>query len=156
MYLQNRLIDIENKLVGWPREMVWGGRWEGASGWGAHAHPWRIHGDVWQNQGCSLLRWEGFSLRRLLLLQAWVLSARASVVVVHRLGCPETCGFFQTRVQICVPNIGRQIVTHWTTLTGCVTLAKDLDISVPLGNILLMASNGHQLDIPLAKKENFF
>ena len=55
-----------------------------------------------------------------------------------------------------VPCIGRQILNHWTTLTGCVTLEKDLDISVPLGKILLMASNGHQLDIPLAKKEFFF
>ena len=64
-------------------------------------------------------------------------------------------GSFQTRDGTHFP-IGRQIVTHWTTLTGCVTLEKDLDISVPLGKILLMASNGHQLDIPLAKKETFF
>ena len=30
--------------------MVWGGRWEGGSGWIARVHPWRIHVDVWQNQ----------------------------------------------------------------------------------------------------------
>ena len=36
--------------LGWPREMVWGGRWEGGSGLGTHVHQWRIHVDVWQNQ----------------------------------------------------------------------------------------------------------
>ena len=25
--------------LGWPRGMGWGGRWEGASGWGTHVHP---------------------------------------------------------------------------------------------------------------------
>ena len=30
--------------------MVWGGRWEGSSGWGKCVHPWRMHADVWQNQ----------------------------------------------------------------------------------------------------------
>ena len=29
---------------------LWGGRWEGGSGWGTCVHPWRIHVDVWQNQ----------------------------------------------------------------------------------------------------------
>ena len=65
-------------------------------------------------------------------------------------------GSFQTSDGNHVPCIGRQILNHWTTLTGCVTLEIDLDISVPLGKILLMASNGGQLDIPLAKKEIFF
>ena len=36
--------------LGWPRGMVWGGRWEGGSGWGTRVHPWRMHVDVWQNQ----------------------------------------------------------------------------------------------------------
>ena len=36
--------------LGWPRGMVWGGRWEGGSGWGTHVHPWWIHVSVWQNQ----------------------------------------------------------------------------------------------------------
>ena len=36
--------------LGWPRGMVWGGRWEGVSGLGTRVHPWRIHVDVWQNQ----------------------------------------------------------------------------------------------------------
>ena len=36
--------------LGWPRGMVWGGRWEGGSGLGTHVHPWWIHVDVWQNQ----------------------------------------------------------------------------------------------------------
>ena len=35
---------------GWPREMGWGGRWEGGFSWGTHIHPWRIHASVWQNQ----------------------------------------------------------------------------------------------------------
>ena len=33
-----------------PRETVWGGRWEGASGLGTRVYPWHIHVDVWQNQ----------------------------------------------------------------------------------------------------------
>ena len=36
--------------LGWPRGMVWGGRWEKGSGWGTRVHPWQIHVDVWQNQ----------------------------------------------------------------------------------------------------------
>ena len=36
--------------LGWPRGIVWWGRWEGGSGWGTRVHPWRIHVDVWQNQ----------------------------------------------------------------------------------------------------------
>ena len=40
--------------LGWPRGMVWGGRWEGGSGWGTCVHPWRIHVEVWQNQYNSI------------------------------------------------------------------------------------------------------
>ena len=29
--------------------MVWGGRWEGSSGWGTRVHLWQIHVDVWQS-----------------------------------------------------------------------------------------------------------
>ena len=36
--------------LGWPREMVWGGRWEVGSGLETRVHPWQIHVDVWQNQ----------------------------------------------------------------------------------------------------------
>ena len=36
--------------LGRPRGMVWGGSWEGGSGWGTRVHLWRIHVDVWQNQ----------------------------------------------------------------------------------------------------------
>ena len=36
--------------LGRPRGMVWGGTWEGGSGWGTCVHPWQIHVDVWQNQ----------------------------------------------------------------------------------------------------------
>ena len=36
--------------LGWPRGMLWGGTWEGDSGWGTRVHPWQIHVDVWQNQ----------------------------------------------------------------------------------------------------------
>ena len=35
---------------GWPREMLWGGRWERGSYLGTHVHPWWIHVNVWQNQ----------------------------------------------------------------------------------------------------------
>ena len=36
--------------------MGWGGRWEGGSGWGTHAHPWLIHVNVWQKplQHCKV------------------------------------------------------------------------------------------------------
>ena len=35
--------------LGRPRGMVWGGRREEGSGWGAHVYRWRIRFDVWQN-----------------------------------------------------------------------------------------------------------
>ena len=39
-------------LVHWddPREMIWGGWWEGGSGLGTHVHLWWIHVNVWQSQ----------------------------------------------------------------------------------------------------------
>ena len=43
----NSLYYMEIKSL---RGMVWGGRWEGASGLGTRVHPWWIHVDVWQNQ----------------------------------------------------------------------------------------------------------
>ena len=36
--------------LGRPRGMVWGGRREEGSGWGAHVYLWWIHFDIWQNQ----------------------------------------------------------------------------------------------------------
>ena len=36
--------------LGRPRGMVWGGRREEGSGWGARVYLWWIHFDVWQNQ----------------------------------------------------------------------------------------------------------
>ena len=36
--------------LGWPREMIWGGLWEGGSGLGTHVHLWWIHVNVGQNQ----------------------------------------------------------------------------------------------------------
>ena len=42
--------------LGWPRGMVWVGRWEGCSGLGTCVHPWRIHVDVWQNQYNIVIR----------------------------------------------------------------------------------------------------
>ena len=36
--------------MGRPREMLWGGRWEGGSCLGTHVHPWWILVNVWQNQ----------------------------------------------------------------------------------------------------------
>ena len=35
---------------GWPKEMIWGGRWEADSGLGTHVHLRQIHVNVWQNQ----------------------------------------------------------------------------------------------------------
>ena len=54
MNRQSRLNALYRMLgagaLGWPREMIWGGRWEGSSGVGTYVHPWQIHVDVWQNQ----------------------------------------------------------------------------------------------------------
>ena len=36
--------------LGQPRGMVWGGRREEGSGWGAHIYLWQIRFDVWQNE----------------------------------------------------------------------------------------------------------
>ena len=36
--------------LGRPRGMVWGGRREEGSGWGAHVYLWQIHFNIWQNQ----------------------------------------------------------------------------------------------------------
>ena len=36
--------------LGQPREMGWGGKWEGGSGWGTHVYLWWIYFDIWQNQ----------------------------------------------------------------------------------------------------------
>ena len=36
--------------LGRPKGMVWGGRREEGSGWGAHVYLWWIHFDIWQNQ----------------------------------------------------------------------------------------------------------
>ena len=36
--------------LGQPRGMVWGGRREEGSGWGAHVYLWWMHFDIWQNQ----------------------------------------------------------------------------------------------------------
>ena len=43
--------------LGRPREIGWGGRWEGGSGWGKHANPWLIHVNVWQKplQYCKVI-----------------------------------------------------------------------------------------------------
>ena len=40
-----------------PREMRWGGRQEGGSGWGTHINPWLIHVNVWQKpvQYCKVI-----------------------------------------------------------------------------------------------------
>ena len=35
--------------LGRPRGMVWGGRREEGSGWGAYVYLWRTRFDVWQN-----------------------------------------------------------------------------------------------------------
>ena len=43
--------------LGRPRGMGWGGRWEGASGWGTHVNPWLIHVSIWQKslQYCKVI-----------------------------------------------------------------------------------------------------
>ena len=48
---------LRARALGRPRGMVWGGRWEGGSGWGTHANPWLIHVSVWQKplQYCKVI-----------------------------------------------------------------------------------------------------
>ena len=40
-----------------PEGWVWGGRWEGGSGWGTYVHPWLIHVNIWQKtlQYCKVI-----------------------------------------------------------------------------------------------------
>ena len=44
-------------VLGWPRGMGWGGRWDGGSGWGTHVNPWLIHVNIWQKplQYCKVI-----------------------------------------------------------------------------------------------------
>ena len=42
--------DARGWFTGNTRGMVWGGRWQGGSGWGTRVNPWQIHVDVRQNQ----------------------------------------------------------------------------------------------------------
>ena len=59
MYITIHEIDDQSKFDAWnralkasalgqPREMGWWRKWERASGWGTHVHPWLIHVNVWQ------------------------------------------------------------------------------------------------------------
>ena len=43
--------------LGRPKELGWGVRWEGGSGWGTHVNPWLIHDNVWQKplQYCKVI-----------------------------------------------------------------------------------------------------
>ena len=50
IFFLNNVIWLGAGALGWPRGMVWGGNWEGASGWRTRIHPWQIHVNVWQNQ----------------------------------------------------------------------------------------------------------
>ena len=44
-------------VLGRPRGIGWGERWEGGSGWGTHVIPWLIHLNVWQKplQYCKVI-----------------------------------------------------------------------------------------------------
>ena len=48
---------LRASALGWPREMGWGGSWEGVSGWGTHVNPWLIHVNVWlkPQQYCKVI-----------------------------------------------------------------------------------------------------
>ena len=48
---------LKASVLGQPRGMEGGGRWEGDSGWGTHVHPWQIHVNVWQKplQYCKVI-----------------------------------------------------------------------------------------------------
>ena len=48
---------LRARTLGGPREMIWGGRWEGGAGWGTRVHPSWFHVDVWQNQ-YNIVKWK--------------------------------------------------------------------------------------------------
>ena len=64
---------------------------------------------------CNNLHCEGCSLQWFSHCRAQALGCVVSVVVVHRLSCPMTCGIFLDRGLNGVPCIARQIINHWTT-----------------------------------------
>ena len=66
--------------LGWPREMVWGGRWEGDSGVGTHVHSWQIHVDVWQNQSVQFSLVQSLSRVQLFAIP-WIAAHQASLSI---------------------------------------------------------------------------
>ena len=65
---------------------------------------------------CYLRAFSSCGERRLLShcydLSLW---GMGSVVVAHRLSCPEACGIFLDQELNPIPCIGRWILNHWTT-----------------------------------------
>ena len=55
---------------------------------------------------------------------------QGSVVVAHRLSCPEACRIFLDQESTCVPCVGRQILYHWTTTVVTTTTNRSVTYSV--------------------------
>ena len=55
--------------MGKPRGMVWGGRREEGSGWGAHVYLWRIHFNIWQNQ-YNIVKFKN-KIKKKRVMQTW-------------------------------------------------------------------------------------
>ena len=59
--------------VGRPREMGWGGRQEGRSGWGTHVNPLLIHVNIWQKplQYCKVISLQLIKINEKKLYSYW-------------------------------------------------------------------------------------
>ena len=57
--------------LGRPRGMVWGGRREEGSVWGAHVYLWQIHFDIWQNQ-YNIVKLNNIKLKKRIALHFWI------------------------------------------------------------------------------------
>ena len=65
--------------------------------------------------GHSSLLCVGFSSWWFSCCRVQALGARALVVMMHRLRCPQCVGYFRIRARTGEPCIARWILNHWTT-----------------------------------------
>ena len=78
--------------MGWRRQMVWVGRWEGGSGWGTRIHLWQIHVDVWQNQYNIVSNKPPIKINKFVFFKKtyWTLSVRKTIQHSPCISCSWT------------------------------------------------------------------